>query len=189
MLGELEMCKTTKQILLIGSIAFGLCVAVSPFLISHAQKKSETQEVENQNRNGQTLQPRQEIAKSVVGSLLFDTISVKESEWMLSKADFSERHENNKAATIDMLFKKGDDFLGIVISEHDSAKDAGERFNSPRQYGASVPYNAYGDRGERLIGDRGDLVAIRFRQGNFFVAIFNRDPKTAERFAEYTLEA
>src|SRR5258706_6228567 len=147
------MRKTTKQILLIASVAFGLCLVGSPSPISHAQKKSETQKVENQNQDEQTLQPRKEIAKSVVGSLLFDTISVKEPEWELNKAAYLERHDHNKAASIDMLLKKGDSFVGITISECDSPKDADERFDpSTRSYGASVAFNTYGDKGEKLIG-------------------------------------
>ena len=179
----------TKQVLSIGGIAFGLFLVASPFLISHAQKKSETQKVGNENQDGQTAQFRKEIAKSVVGSLLFDTISTKEPDWMLNKADYVERGEHNKFTSVGMLLKKGDNFVSFSISEFDSAKDADESFYAPRQYGASVPFNTYGDKGEELIGQRGDLIAIRFRQGNFFVAIFNHDQKTAERFAGYAQEA
>lgn len=173
----------------IGIIAFGLFLVASPFLISHAQKKSETQNGENKNQDEHELQMRQEVAKSVVGSFLFDTISIKEPKWELSKANYWERDDNSKFSNVGMSLKKRDNSVGISISEFDSAKDADQRFQVVRSYGASVPFNTYGDKGEKLVGERGDLIGIRFRKDNFFVSIFSRDPKTAERFAVYALDA
>ena len=174
----------------IGIIAFGLFLVASPFLISHAQKKSELQKEENKNQDEQELQARAETAKSVVGSIFLDALPVKEPSWVLNKAGFVERGENNKFTYLSMLLKKGDSFTGIDILECDSPKDADERFGGQRSYGASVPFNKYGDKGDKLIGQNGDLMAIRFRKGNFFVVIYTRsDSKTAEHFAEYALEA
>lgn len=187
------MRKKTKQILSICGIALGIFLVASPFVISYAQKKDETsretQKKETRDQDEQTPDAKQEIAKSVVGNILLDTISVKEADWELNKAGYLERHKDNKAATIDMLLKNGDNFVGVTISEHDSVKDADERFNAVREYGGSVDFNVYGDRGEKIIDQNGRLMAIRFRKGNFFVAIFSRDQKTAERFAAYALEA
>lgn len=179
----------TKQLLWIGCIAFGLFLAASPFLMSHAQKNTETQKVGGQDEKAR--QARAEVAKSVVGSMLLDTISVKEIKWELNKAGYVGRGLHNNFTYFDMLLKKGDSSLAVSISEHDSPKDADEQFgdSTTRSYGASVPFNTYGDKGDKLIGQNGDLMAIRFRKGNFFVTIWNRDQKTAESFAGYALES
>ena len=90
-----------------------------------------------------------------------------------------------------MLLKKGNSFLAVGISEHDSPKEADGQFGGPttRSYGISVPFNTYGDKGDKLIGQNGELMAIRFRKGNFFVTVWNRDQKTAESFAAYVLKS
>lgn len=134
---------------------------------------------------------REEVAKSVVGSMLLDTISIKEPTWEMNKAGYIGRGLHNNFTYFGMRLIKGDNFLAVSISEHDSPKEADEQFGGPttRSYGVSVPFNNYGDKGDKLIGQNGDLMGIRFRKGNFFVAIWNRDPKTAERFAEYVLNS
>lgn len=185
------MRKESKQILWLGCIVLGLFLAATPFLVSYAQKESESPKVENQNEAVQIVEARAAVAKSVVGSMVLDTISVNESKWELNKAGYVGRGLHNNFTYFDMLLNKGDSFLAVSISEHDSPKDADEQFGGPttRSYGMSVPFSNYGDKGDKLIGQTGDLMAIRFRKGNFFVAIWNRDQKTAERFAAYVLNS
>jgi hypothetical protein len=185
------MRKKIKQILSIGSVVLGLFLATSPVLISQAQKKDETQKGENQVQDEQLAEARAAVAKSVVGSIFLDTISIKESSWNLNKAGYMERGEHNNFTNLSMLLKKDDNFVGIDITEYDSPQGANEQFDPlKRSYGISVPLSGFGDKADKLIGQNGDFMSIRFRQGNFLVDISTKgDVKIAERFAGYALEA
>jgi hypothetical protein len=175
-----------KKILSISSITLGLFLVTSPFILVCGQNKSEEPILEKQN---QTADLRQKLAKSQVGTILFDMISTRQSKWIVSKSGYIARDDGNRMTYVDLLVSKGKLFLGISISEYDSPDDANEAFSGPREYGANVPFSAYGDRGDKLIGERGDFMAVRFRQGNFFVYISCRDEKATERFARYALAA
>jgi hypothetical protein len=178
------MRNITKEILSICIVIFGLSLLASPFLMSHAQKKSEVQGGNNQDQDEQVRQARQEVAKSVVGSIFLEAVAVKEPSWGLDKAGYVQRGAGSNFTYVNMSLKKDSDSIGISIREYDSFKDADAAFTAPRSYGSSVAFNKYGDKGEKIIGDSGDLMAIRFRKGNFFVSIFTKgDAKTAERFA------
>jgi len=127
----------------------------------------------------------------VVGSMLLDTILATESKWKLNKAGYVGRGLHNDFTYFDMLLRNGKSSLGIGIAEHDSPEDAEEQFDVSRlSYGGGcVPFNVYGDKGDKLIGQNGDLLAVRFRKGNYFVQVFTREQKTAERFAAYVLKS
>ena len=166
-------------------MSLGLLLMAAPFLMSYAQKTNKTHTMED--REKQASDARETIKKSVVGSLLFDAISLKEPEWTLDKAGYVERTQQNNSY-FDVLLKHGDSTVGISISEYDSPIDAEKPFHVPREYGKSIPFNKFGDKGEKIIGERGELTEIYFKQGRFFVAVFNPDQKTAELFAKYASE-
>jgi len=185
------MRKRTKQILLFGGVVLALLLATSPLLICHAQKKGDGQKVENQDE--QLRQARAAVAKSTVGSVFLETLSVREPSWSLDKAAFFERErvQNNEFTYLSMSLRKGDKLAGVDILECDSTRDADRQFGSSatRSHGISIPFNNYGDKGDKLVGQNGDLIAIRFRKGNFFVTVWNGDQKTAESFATYVLNS
>jgi hypothetical protein len=180
------MRSKTFQIITLGAVILGLLLIAEPFLVSHAQKTNKIQTVED--RDKQIGEARETIKKSVVGSILFDTISLKQPEWVLDKAGYMERDQQNNSY-FDVLLKRGDSTVGISISEYESPIGADKPFHVPREYGSGIPFNKYGDKGETTIGERGELTAIFFRQGRFFVAVFNPDQKTAELFAKYASDA
>ena len=168
------------RVTIIGIIALGAVLSVCP--VTLAQKTND-----NKGQYGRTQIA--EIAKSAVGILVFEAVSVKEPIWQLFDAVYLERHDRNKAATVSMSFKNGKSQLSIDIAEYDSADVAEKRFDSPREYGGSVPYKAFGDRGEAVTGEKGEFLALRFRQGRFFVSIYNSDAKAVGRFASYISES
>jgi len=188
MVKENGMQKEANRAGWISGVALGLFLVASPFLEIHAQKKDQTQ---NQKLEEQLRQARAEVEKSVLGSMLLNTISVNESKWELNKAGYVGRGLHNHFTYFSMLLKKGKRSLAIGIAEHDSPEDAEERFDlSGLSYGGGcVPFNVYGDKGDKLIGQNGDLLAIRFRKGNYFVEVFTREQKTAERFAAHALKS
>ena len=59
------MRKRNKKTLLVGCVAFGLFLTASSILISHAQKKTETQKAENQVQDAQLSEARTAVAKYV----------------------------------------------------------------------------------------------------------------------------
>jgi len=181
------MRKETKRPGWISGVALGLLLVASLFLEIHAQKKDETP---NQKQEEEQLrEARSALAKSAVGSMFFDTISVNEPEWELDKAGYIGRGLHNHFTYFDILLKKGNRFLAVSITEHDSPEDADEQFDTSRlSQGTSVPFNVYGDKSDKLIGN-GGLMGIRFRKGKIFVQVFTRERKTAERFAEYALKS
>ena len=183
------MRKINKKTFLMGCLAFGLFLTASFILISHAQKKTETQKAENQVQDAQLSEARAAVAKSVVGSVFLDSLLVKEPSWSLDKAGFMERGPLGSFEYLSMLLKKGDSLAGIDIAECVSAAYAEALFDTPTSYGANVPIKGFGDRGEKTIGERGDLIGISFRKGNYFVSIYSRDQKTAESFAAYILKS
>lgn len=166
-------------------------MAIAAAGINFAQKEGNRPINSSSEMTDDQVKAKQEVAKSVVGSMILDTISVKEIKWELNKAGYVGRGLHNNFTYFDMLLKNGDSSLVVSISEHDSPKEADEQFGNAttRSQGTSVPFNTYGDKGDKLIGYNGDLMAIRFRKGNFFVTIWNRDQKTAERFAAYVLDS
>jgi hypothetical protein len=171
--------RTRRQLLYALLVFLGLSVGVAPFLIAYAQKER-TAEKPHQDEN--LNKARLEVKKSIVGSMLLDSMLIKEADWKLNKAGFLEMSDGT---SISIQFKNGDTYVGVAISEYDSVEIAEARFNALRSYGASVLTSGFGDKSDKLIGDRGDLMALRFRKGNYFVDIFTHDLKAAERFANH----
>lgn len=184
------MRKTTKQILSYGSLIFGVLLVAAPFLVGRAQlntKNPNTEDPKHKQQDSQT--ERAKVANSVAGSLVLDTITSKEPEWVLTKGGFVPMRDGYKSSYVSMKLKKNDSTLDIVILECASRKDADDQFDIPRQYGGSEPIEGYGERADRLVGQRGDLLAIRFRKGIYFVTVWSPDQKTAEAFASYVLQS
>jgi hypothetical protein len=77
----------------------------------------------------------------------------------------------------------------IHIKEYESASLAESSFRGPRAAGAGVAFSTFGNEGEKIFVERVGFSHLRFRTGNFIVSVFNRDEKTAERFAGYAAEA
>jgi hypothetical protein len=180
----------SNQVMWIGGVILAVVLVASPFVISQAQQNERgVPTVDDQKSDEQVARARAEVAKSVVGSAVLETISLVDPEWELKKAGFVGRGDNNRFIYVDMLLKNGDSVATISISEHDSPQEAEERFNGSRSHGASVPFNGFGDKGDKIVGQNGQLMAIRFRKSNFFVRISSRDQKTAERLADYVLRS
>lgn len=180
--------RKTKQFFWIGCVALGIFLAASSFLMSHAQKTGETQKVENQNADEQARRAGAEVAKSVVGSLFLDAVTVKEIDWKLKEANYLSKKGNDDSTLIIMSFRKDRDTFNIGISEYESAVIASKPFHIPRSHGTSVTFNTYGDEGEKIYLQSGDFVTLNFRLGNFLVGIQGRDEKTSELFASYVVE-
>lgn len=179
------MHKRTKEIMAICCISFGLLLAI-PLAINYAQDKTKMPSPsKDATEQTQEREAREEVAKSLAGSLFLDRISVKEADWKLKKAGYFD----NDAKRISMLFSRGDISASFSIVEYGSKKEADESFNGLRSYGADVPSNKFGERGDRLLHSNGNFMALRFRQGNYFVQIFSPNQKVAERFAGVILES
>lgn len=183
------MQRRTKKIAITCIAVCGLFLTVSPFFVSFAQKSKTEKSIGETRQDEQAREAKQVVAKSVAGSIFLDAVTTKESNWTLNKAGYLAKDANNNSASTSMLFTKGEHSVGISISEYNSAENAAKPFHTPRSYGANVKFDTYGDEGEKLIGPKGDFLAIRFRQGNFFVSIFTPDEKAAIRFADYATEA
>lgn len=174
------MLKSQKMIIGICVVVFAFIFAAAPYLISYSQKKGEPQKQDN---------ARREVAKSVVGSMFLEKITIKEPDWNLKGAHYFGRDERNNSTRISMAFSKGNVSAAFDIVELDSVKEANEMFHGQRSYGANVEFNKFGEKGDMLVHPNGDFIALRFRQGNFFVQIFTPNQKTAELFAGFILES
>lgn len=206
------MKKQAKVLLTAGGAIFGLSLAATPFLIAiYAQEVEKSQktvqtevrnqsvkndaQMQHQERQAKREKARQEVAKSAVGSVLFDKVSAKDSEWVLARAHYSTKYIDVSPESIKMSYQKDDDTVHVGIMEFDTRERAVDSFKMPRSYGASVKFDKFGDWGEKIYGDYG-FILINFRKGNFGVSISNvnkktgkRDEKISERFAGYVEES
>jgi hypothetical protein len=206
------MKKQAKFLLTVCSAIFGLSLVVTPFLMAvdaqEAEKSQKTVQTEvrnqpvkndvqmqQQERQAEREKARQEVAKSAVGSVFFDQVSAKDSEWVLGRARYLIKHIDENPVSIQMSYQKDDKIVHVDIMEFDTIERAVETFNTPRSYGASVKFDKFGDWGETIYGDYG-FIQINFRKGNFRVTIAalnkktgKRDEQTSERFAGYVEES
>jgi len=179
-----------KRILTISFVAASImCLAVSSILVSHSQTKNEVLGTDAQNQDRENGEARLEAAKSSIGSMTLQNITAKNSHWKLQRAQHFERRVDNNSERIGMLFSNGENRVGFDVIELNSVKEAEAKFHGQRSYGGSVKFNQYGDKGDMLLHDNGKFMALRFRQGNYFVQIFSPDQKAAELFAATILES
>ena len=193
------MQKKVKVVTVVCAAVFGATLVVLPQQ-SGAQKSGKTQKTVNrENKQLQTKDEqkaqreaddaRQAVAKSVAGSILFDAISAKESEWSLKNAYYGIKRRDGDSTLMNMSFNKGGEAVHITILEFDSTIDASSTYNTPRSYGRSENFDKYGNDGEKIFGDKNDFLLLNFRKGSFRVSITTKDEKTAERFAAYVAES
>lgn len=180
------MTKLTK-LLVIGFVATLIVVcAATPFLTGHSQKKDDIKEKQGLKAND----ARREVEKSVIGSIFLENLSMKQTAWELQKAHYFPRDEHVPSARISMRFSRDNKIVGINITETDSEKEADRKLvGGIRSYDGGAPFDKFGEKGEIVTNGNGDFMALRFRQGRYFVQISALDQKNAEFFAGIILES
>ncbi|HEX8251277.1 MAG TPA: hypothetical protein VF599_24100 [Pyrinomonadaceae bacterium] len=188
------MEKRIKFVLKLCGGMFVLSLFVMPFVISYAQEnmagnKKEARATQNSAPQDETRKAVLEVRKSVAGSLTLDKMLARESSWELKSALAAAKIRSDDPSVINMTFYKGSEMAVIHIKEYESASFAASSFHVPRSVGAGVAFSTFGNEGEKIFVERVGFSHLRFRTGNFIVSVFNRDEKTAERFAGYAAEA
>jgi hypothetical protein len=168
-----------------------------PFVISYAQENTagskkdagKTSAAQNSAQQDAVQKAKNEVRKSVVGSLTLDKMSARESDWELKHALAAAKFRSDDPVSINMTFYKGAEMAVIHITEYDTASLAEKAFRGPRSAGYGVAFSTFGNEGEKVYIERDGFSHLHFRTGNFIVTVFNRNEKTAERFAGYAAEA
>lgn len=177
---------------------FVLSLFVMPFVISYAQENmaGNKKDAVKERQPSTTSAPQDatqkainEVRKSVAGSLTLDKMSAREGDWELKHALAAAKFRSDDPTSINMTFYKGSEMAVIHITEYDNVSRAEKAFRGPRSAGEGVAFSTFGNEGEKVYLGRDGFSHLRFRTGNFIVSVFNRNEKTAERFAGYAAEA
>jgi hypothetical protein len=171
------------------ALVISLIVVLSGAGVVDAQKSEAEPRSSSPRTKDDPAKAREEVAKSVVGSLVLDAVTVKETDWSLSTGTFIPKMNGGSPSGVYVSFKKRDEAIHINVAEFETAERAEETFNPMlRSMGSGDPFKI-GDRGEKIYIN-GRMTGLNFRVGNLKVSIGGTtDEKLAERFAGHVLEA
>lgn len=192
------MKKSKSRYLGIGFGVFAVGVLLLPYVITNFGQTEgkdglKAMPTATPDQIDETAKAREALAKSVEGSLVLQTITIKEPEWKLTKGYFSEfKSIPEEPVSTRLSFENGDSVVHVNIARLDSEEQAKERFlrgSQNRSHGFARPAK-FGDQGEKVYLQTGAFLLLRFRIKNHTVTVSTRaDEKLAEKFAEYVLES